>query len=110
MKMQGKDYDIPRNLFYSLNINHDAVVEKSTFTGALQKVGVIRESEIWEYEAGYVRARLCRLCVPVVVLGAFAMLIFFTKIPNIKGRSNLSYTLFICSLLLFFAHLDLSLF
>jgi hypothetical protein len=110
MRIQGKDYDIPLNLFEILNIDEQVNLEKSAFTGSLQRIGIVKETEIWIYNAGYLRARFGMLAVPGIILGCIAMLVFFKIIDNIKGRANLTYALFICSLLMLFAHLDLNFF
>ena len=110
MKIRGKVYDIPSSLFKILNIDEQVYLEESALTGSLQRVGVNKETEIWIYNAGYLRARIGMLLVPGIILGCIAMLVFFKIIDNIKGRANLTYALFICSLLMLFAHLDLNLF
>jgi len=108
MNIRGKVYDIPSSLFKILNIDEQVYLEESALTGSLQRVGVVKETEIWIYNAGYLRARFGRLVVPGIILGCFAMLVFFKIIDNIKGRANLTYALFICSLLMLFSHLDLN--
>ena len=110
LAIDGKSYDIPGNIFQALSVDEEVELEKSAFTGALQKIGIVREREIWVYEAGYVRARFGKFAVPSIIIGCIAMLIFFKIIDNIKGRANLTYVLFVCSILLFFAHLDLNIF
>lgn len=108
MTVDGKAYDIPSYLFSALSRDGDAIMEKSAFTGSLQCVGVIRENEIWMYEAGYLNARFGRIAVPAIIIGCIVMLLFFRIIDYVKGRANLTYALFICALLLLFAHLDLN--
>lgn len=110
MKMKDKEYDIPQSLFFALNIDEEIEVEKSVVTGSLQRIGVFKEKEIWVYDAGYLRARVGRIAVPAIILGCLSMLIFFRIIDNVQGRANLTYALFICCLLLLFAHLDWNLF
>jgi len=110
MIIKGKEYDIPYYVFNAITVNDEVKLEKSVITGSLQRVGVFREDEIWLYEVGYLRVRFGKLAVPIIILGCLLMLVFFKIIDNIQGRANLSYALFICSLLLLFAHLDLNLF
>jgi hypothetical protein len=108
--IDNKEYDIPQGIYNTLNTDENALLYKSAFTGSLQKIGVIKEQEIWIYNAGYVRARFGKLAVPAIILGCLLMFIFFKIIDSIQGRANLAYALFICSLLLLFAHLDLDIF
>lgn len=110
LEIKGKNYDIPVHLFKALNINDEVVIEKSVFTKSLQRVGVFKEQDLWMYETGYLRVRFGKFLVPINIIGCLLMLIFFNKIDSIPGRGNLSYALFIFSLILLFTYLDLDIF
>jgi hypothetical protein len=110
MTVDNKEYDIPRNLYHGLNIDLDVEFQTSTLTGSLQKVVIENGEHVYAYETGYVRARLGQIVIPIVILGCLAMLAFFKIIDNLQGRANLTYALFISSLLLLFSHIDLNIF
>lgn len=109
MKAERKEYYISGALFQHLNVNSDVELHKSCITGSLQKVSIRTIDQASACDAGFVRARMGRITVPLIILGCLAMLIFFKTIDNIQGRANLTYALLIGSFLLWYAHLDLRL-
>ena len=59
------------------------------------------------YEAGFLRAGFGKIYGPLVIIGSITMLLCFRIIDNVKGRGNLSFAVFICSILLLLAYIDL---
>ena len=99
-------YDIPGFLYNDLKTDRPIVLEKSVLTGAVQFARLEDSEKIYRYDIGYIRSILGKVFLGILGSGIAAMFLFFWKIDNIRGRANLTYALFISSLLLLFAHLD----
>ncbi len=108
MTTEKRAYDIPGPLFAELNIDAKIGLDKSYITGAIQKLYLDTNDGTYIYAVGFMRTGLGKIFVPVMILAALAMLLSFKTIDNIKGRAYLTYAVFICSLLLFIAHMELN--
>jgi|GEM_PF-5871776 len=106
MTTEVKTYDITSGLYNDIELNETVVLEKSMITGSLQYARLEREEYIYRYSTGYLRDRAGWFFVGIVILGVLAMFIFLKKIDSIEGRRNLTYGLFIASLLILFTHID----
>jgi hypothetical protein len=105
-----RDYDIPGAVFAVLNTDMNIGLDKSYITGAIQKLSMDNDEATYVYAVGFMRTGFGKFFAPAVLLGGVAMLVFFKSHDNLQGRANLTYAVFICSLFLLFAHLDLHLF
>ena len=97
---------IPASLYWRADYGKDVTIGRSKVSGALVTVRVEDKGYRYTYRLGYVRAGLGRYLLPLVVLGALLLLLFYPRIDNAKGRSNLSIAVFVASLVLLYCHLD----
>jgi hypothetical protein len=107
LKTNVGEYDIPESFFDRINKDIIIGIDKSYLTGSIQMLYVDAGEGTYIYEAGFLRAGFGKIYVPLVIIGSITMLLCFRIIDNVKGRGNLSFAVFICSILLLLAYIDL---
>ena len=110
LKTNAREYDITESLYSGISIGDTVIMQRSGLTGSPQKASLIRGEYLYTYEIGFIRARLGLVLLPLIGFGICIFMLFYKKLDNLQGRSNMTYFLFTASLILFLFHLDLHIF
>lgn len=103
-------YSITESLYRGISIGDTVYIERSSLTSVSQKAFLYKGEYIYMYEIGFLRARNGFIFTPMLLLGIIAFLLFYNKLDNLQGRVNMTYALFIGTLILFLFYLDLDMF
>ena len=98
------NYDIPYSLYNSVGKGDTIIISKSIITGAIQKAETHSNNDIYSFDIGFVRSGYGRINIPVLSFILILIFIVYRSINYLPGRRNITFALFICSLVALFFH------
>jgi hypothetical protein len=99
------EFDITTSLFNALSIGDTLKVLRSSLTNVPQKACLERGDNAFTYAIGFLYGSSGLIFVPLVLLGTILVRGFYKSINNLKGRRNLTFAVFIISLIQLFFYL-----
>lgn len=109
IKVNNHSLDIPEGIFSNIFSGDSTIVFKSSLTGSISKLEVYN-SYIVPFNTGIANSGVSGFYFFATFVGSVLLFFFYHRINNQQGRINITYFIFIISLILLFYHLDLQFF
>jgi hypothetical protein len=100
------EYVITETIYESVSVGDSIVIKRSIISGSVQKIAVRKENVIYTYFTGFARVGTGILYVPIVLICNLLLIIFYRIIRNPRAENNLTYAVFIVTMILLFFHIS----